>query len=280
MDTQSKKVLVINLTRSEYEIKAFTDINKYIGGISLGKKLYQMFQENDPLIFSVGPLNGFFPFVSKTSVVFKDEGVFKDMYFGGSLSFRLRFSGLDSIVIIGQAKNYTVLDILDGETTFRQKDTDLGTLGLPGKRSVLAFDEKKFLLDEHFATADDSLEKKLNEKRVFGMVVTGTKIFTVDDVERYQDLYAHILGLTKDLSVTSGQNPSCSGCPMGCNKAKVGEIKLDGNVLVHSLVACVYAEKIYSNIGIVFSCLNVLGYDYTHEDLENLPKLFQEISIV
>jgi hypothetical protein len=47
-------------------------------------------------------------------------------------------------------------------------------------------------------------------------------------------------------------------------------------VLIHSLVACHYADKIYSDIGVVFSCLNVLGYDYTHEDLENLPKLIED----
>ena len=69
--------------------------------------------------------------------------------------------------------------------------------------------------------------------------------------------------------------PSCSLCPMGCKKSNEGEI--GGNVLLHSLVACEFAQNIYSDIGIVFSCLNVLGYDYTHEDIENLPKLIEKI---
>ncbi len=61
---------------------------------------------------------------------------------------------------------------------------------------------------------------------------------------------------------------------MGCGKSRVGEI--GGNVLIDSLVACQFADKIYTDIGIVFSCLNVLGYNHTHEDMENLPKLIED----
>ena len=60
----------------------------------------------------------------------------------------------------------------------------------------------------------------------------------------------------------------------GMQKSKVGEI--GGNVLLNSLVACQFADKIYTDIGVVFSCLNTLGYEYTHEDIENLPELIEE----
>ena len=62
---------------------------------------------------------------------------------------------------------------------------------------------------------------------------------------------------------------------MGCEKSQRGEI--GGNVLIHSLVSCAFATNIYSNIGVVFSCLNILGYDYTHEDIESLPTLIEQI---
>ena len=55
----------------------------------------------------------------------------------------------------------------------------------------------------------------------------------------------------------------------------MGEV--GGNVLVHSLCACSYSTKIYSDVGTVFSCLNILGYDYTHEDIENLPKMVDKV---
>lgn len=267
MDTQSKKVLIINLNRQETEIKAFTDLNKFVGGVSLGQKLAQMYPEYDPLVFSVGPLNGFFPFASKTSVVWDKH----DLYLGGSLSFRIRFAGIDSIVILGSLKNPMVLDVIDGELTFRHKDTDLGTLGLPGKRSVLGFNGNELFLDEHFTTFDNLLSEKFIQKNICGFVITGTKVFSVKDMERYKELYSQILNRLGDVNAEKGNNPSCSGCPLGCDKAKIGEVS--GNRLVHSLVACEYASKIYSDVGIVFSCLNVLGYDYTHEDLENLAKM-------
>jgi aldehyde:ferredoxin oxidoreductase len=115
------------------------------------------------------------------------------------------------------------------------------------------------------------------QKNIRGIVVTGTKTYELVDKERYEDLYMKILGRTEDLTVAKSNKPSCAGCPIGCEKSKYGEI--GGNVLVHSLVGCAYAEKIYANIGVVFSCLNVLGYDYTHEDIEALPSLIKETLI-
>ena len=67
MNLLSKKVLFIDLDRQSSEVKTFPDLNKYIGGVALGLRLHENYKERDPLIFSVGPLNGFFPFVSKTA---------------------------------------------------------------------------------------------------------------------------------------------------------------------------------------------------------------------
>ena len=107
------------------------------------------------------------------------------------------------------------------------------------------------------------------------MCVTGTEIYKPENFSSYEKLYYNILNKKSELRVEEGVYPSCSNCPMGCGKSRVGEI--GGNVLIHSLVACHFADKIYSDIGVVFSCLNLLGYDYTHEDLENLPKLIEDI---
>ncbi len=95
------------------------------------------------------------------------------------------------------------------------------------------------------------------------------------DWDKYKTLYAQILERANLVTVDSGFFPSCSGCPKGCSKSKDGE--LGGNVLLHSLVACGFAENIYSDISTIFSCLNTLGYEYTHEDIENLPLHIQEV---
>ena len=38
-----------------------------------------------------------------------------------------------------------------------------------------------------------------------------------------------------------------------------------------------FAQAIYSDVNTVFSCLNVLGYDYTHEDIENAPLYISQV---
>ena len=270
-----KKVLFIDLTKQSFETKSLTELNSYIGGVGIGLRLLYDHLEKDPIVFSVGPLNGFFPFASKTSIVFQNESVIEDLYLGGTLSARIRFTGLDSIVLLGKSQERIIIEVTDENVIFRQHNEDPDKLGLPGKRSVIKPIMDKYLLDDYFTAPENFLENKISEKNVTGIIVTGTRTNEIYDKGRYQELYTTILEQTKSLSVEQDNNPSCAGCPMGCKLSKIGEI--GGNVMVHSLVACTHAEPIYSNIGVVFSCLNILGYDYTHEDIEILPNLIQEI---
>ena len=276
-DSLAKKILYIDLNKSTAMVELNTDLKKYIGGVGLGLKILATHQETDPVVFSVGPLNGFFPFCSKTSIVTNDRGVVEDLYIGGSLFSRIKFADLDAIVIYGTSRKAVILDIQNDEVVFKPADVEPGSLGLPGKRSVMVFvqNNETILLDNYFLAPERILERKLLEKNVFGISVTGSKTFDIVDREKYEELYRKVLSQISRVSVDEGYNPSCVGCPMGCKKSKVGEI--GGNVIPHSLVACTYAEKIFSDIGIVFSCLNFLGYDYTHEDIENFPHLIREV---
>jgi len=274
IDLSAKKVLTLDLNNKTAEAKSFVDLNKYLGGVGLGLKLMEIYTDKNPLVISIGPLNGFFPFASKTSVVLNDGGVIEDLYIGGSLSLRMRFAGLDAIVIFGKADQKAILDIYNTQVTFLGEETDVHTLGLPGKRSVICFEDKKVLLDDYFTTPEKYLEKLFAEKNIGGLVLTGTEVFTPTNFVEYEKLYSILLARKEELEVLSGPYPSCSNCPMGCGKSKVGEI--GGNVLINSLVACQFADRIYTDIGIIFSCLNTLGYNYTHEDIENLPKLIEE----
>ncbi|HNS71481.1 MAG TPA: aldehyde ferredoxin oxidoreductase N-terminal domain-containing protein [bacterium] len=276
MEIVNKKALIVDLNKRSSEVKGLPDLRVYIGGLGLGLALYEMYRDKDPVIFSVGPLNGFFPFASKTSIVLSDDGVMEDLYIGGNLSTRMKFSGLDSIVICGRSEDRVILDISNTSVSIKTSDMDINTLGLPGKRSILSVDYEKnnVLVQSYFSTPDYFLYKTLSEKNIMGMVVTGTEFHKPNNFSDYENLYQNILNKINEVRVEKGIYPSCSNCPMGCGKSKFGEI--GGNVLVHSLVSCHYADKIYSDLGIVFSCLNVLGYDYTHEDLENLPVIVEE----
>ena len=278
MDSLSRatKVLFIDLKKRTCNVELHPDLVEYVGGVGLGLKLFSLYSESDPLIFSVGPLNGYFPFISKTSVVLNKDGLIEDIYLGGSLSFRIKFSGLDAILISGVSKEPVYLDLSDEEVRFVSSDkVDTNTFGLPGKRSVLEFTNNKLLLDNFFTAPESFLDSKFEDKNIKGIVFTGSRTFEIEEKEKYENLYKNILLRTKDLTVEKNNYPSCSGCPMGCHHSKVGET--GGNILIHSLVSCSYAEKIYSDVGVIFSCLNVLGYNYTHEDLENLPRLVQNV---
>jgi len=274
MGNTIKKALIIDLSNQTSEVKSFSDLNSYVGGIGIGLKLFETYKHTDPIVFSIGPLNGFFPFASKTSVIVSDNGVIEDLYVGGNLSLRIKFSGVDSIVVCNKSVENIILDITNTAISFKQGNADISSLGLPGKRSLINLSKKEFLVQDYFSTPENFLENNLIQKNVSGMCVTGTEIYKPENFSSYEKLYYDILNKKSELRVEEGIYPSCSNCPMGCGKSRVGEI--GGNVLIHSLVACHFADKIYSDIGVVFSCLNVLGYDYTHEDLENLPKLIED----
>jgi len=274
MNLNAKKVLVVNLADKTSEVKSYVELHKYMGGVGLSLKLYEIYYNKEPVILSVGPLNGFFPFVSKTSALLNNDGVVEDSYIGGNLSLRIRYSGLDSIVFIGTADCPTIVDIQNTKTLFHPDDIDIGTLGLPGKRSTLKNLGKNLMLSDYFTTPENFLGKALTTKNVAGIVITGTETYTPQDFDRYTQLYHKILARKLELSVEEGKHHSCGNCPMGCGKSQYGEI--GGNVLIHSMVACQYADTIYNDIGTLFSCLNTLGYDYRHEDIEYLPVLIEE----
>jgi hypothetical protein len=273
MDLSSKRVLFLDLEKKTGEIKTFPDLIKYFGGVAMGLRLFELYKDLDPVVFSVGPLNGYFPYASKTAVVLDYGGVVEDIYLGGYLSTRIRFADLDAIVIINKSDQEENIELENERASFRGAGIDLNSLGLPGRRSVLQIKNKQLILDDYFTEGENILAQKLVKKKVGGFVISGTKTFEIKNPEKYSELYKSLLEKTSLLSVEQGFFPSCSGCPMGCEKSKKGEV--GGNVLAHSLVSCQFAEKIYTDAGIIFSCLNVLGYDYTHEDIENLPLLVQ-----
>ena len=165
MDSYLKNILVIDLAKKEADLKTFTDLKEYIGGVGVGTKLYSLYEDQKPLIFSIGPLNGFFPFASKTSIILNSEDGIEDLYLGGSLSYRMRFAGIDSIMFLGKSKSPVVIDIMDGNVTFHDAEISLGTLGLPGKRSTLSL-LSKLTLDEYFEPPEDLLEKEFYNKKI------------------------------------------------------------------------------------------------------------------
>jgi aldehyde:ferredoxin oxidoreductase len=269
---EPKKTLFVNLSQKTAEIQLLPELTPYVGGVALGIKLYSLYKDLDPVVACIGPLNGFFPFASKTCFVVQNDGVMEDMYIGGGLSFRLKFSGLDALVLAGTSSENVILDITNDEVKFLDGHTDFGSLGLPGKKSILQVEADSLLLDGYFGFDSGILDKKFVAKKLAGFSLTGTQRIPILESARYMTLFRDILKQKELVTAEASNCPSCSGCPLGCDKSQTGE--MGGNILVHSLVACGYTEDIYSNLGTVFACLDCLGYNYTHEQLEVLPDLF------
>lgn len=281
MSLQSRKILYINLDDKSSEVKSYENYGEYIGGVGLSAKILKDLNKDDAISFAVGPLNGFFPCVSKTSVLFKYNDEIEELYLSGNLSSRLKFTGLDAVVIFGKAEEKISLDIIDEEVYFKVGlGKSLDSLGLPGKRSAISIKNDLLLLDNYFEAPNEFLKDLLVQKNLKSISITGTKTFEIKNKERYEELYYNLLEKCRKIDIGEKGNPSCFGCPHGCGQARVGEE--DGDVLLHSLVVCSYAEEIYSDLGTVFSCLDVLGYRYVHEDLENFPNvvydLFKELN--
>lgn len=268
-----KKILEIDLEKKTYLLKRRNDLSDIIGGVGLSMKLYNEFRDKKPLIFSIGPFNGFFPYASKTSVFFGVKNKVYDYYLGGSFGSRMQFAQIDAIVILNKSRNDIFLEIQDHKVRFLDYGVDFQSHGLPGRRSIIEFKTNKYLHDNYFRFSGSEADSILNYKKLFGIVLTGTHNYELKNNPEYDLVYKEILSRYEYLTEKKSEFPSCSGCPLGCGKSNFGEIS--GNFLVHSLVGCQFAKKLYSNQDLVISCFNVLGYKYTHEDIEKyLNKLY------
>ncbi len=133
----------------------------------------------------------------------------------------------------------------------------------------------KFFVDNYFSLPDNDLNLVFKKKNISSVVVTGAKTFPVPSNEKYNEIYMDLLDNSKKLLVEKSGNPSCAGCPMGCESSHLGESIPDP--LLNSLVVCSYAKPLFSNVNAVFSCLDSLGYGFNHEDLENFSQLVYDL---
>ncbi len=274
MNYSNKKILQIDLSRKEFEIKTYPELVPFVGGLALGLKLAEMNKDaEDFLCFAIGPLNGLFPSVSKTCIVSYSDRArdLKTFYIGGALSSRLKFTGFDAVTLTGSASDIVYVRINPEGAAFSDSPDALDQWNLPGRNSCFSLNEKSLLLDKYFMSGDSLLVRIFGRKNIGGLVVNSTLNMSLEDFSRYEKLYKELLDKIKKLKVMYGDSPSCVECPFGCGRSQIGES--EGNILAHCLVACDFVSDIYSDLGIVFSCLNALGYEYKHEDLELLPDI-------
>jgi aldehyde:ferredoxin oxidoreductase len=107
------RVLTINLTSGKSTIVEVEGRNEVAGGSGLAALLFNKYGQLDkpwdapeqPLIFTIGPLTGYFPLMSKTVCAFKSpyHNQYAESHAGGRSALALRFADLDGVVITGKA---------------------------------------------------------------------------------------------------------------------------------------------------------------------------------
>lgn len=108
------KVLNVNLSTSKCEITFFSGRAEFIGGSGLAAALFKEYgspeedalHPDQPIIFAIGPLTGYFPLMSKVVMGFKSpyNQQYTESHAGGRFALSLKFAGYDALVIKGRAE--------------------------------------------------------------------------------------------------------------------------------------------------------------------------------
>jgi len=107
------RIVTINLTTGQSAIVDVGGRNEVAGGSGLAAHLFAKYGQADkpwdepeqPLIFAIGPLTGYFPLMSKTVCAFRSpyHNQYAESHAGGRSALALRFADLDAVVITGKA---------------------------------------------------------------------------------------------------------------------------------------------------------------------------------
>ena len=273
MPNFSRQVLTIDLSQREASYGSFADLGHLLGGLGIGLELLRLYRDAHPTVFSVGPLNGLFPFASKVCCLSLLPGKVAESYLSGQSSLMMRFAGIDAIVIKGTSPTPLYLSVYPcGVVDFLDQEdapTKFLKSGIMGRRSQMVFSGSGGLANEYFGI-DEETARKLFLGNLLGLSISGNEVLPILKEKEYKSLYLEILGRGGELDVPFDGKPSCGGCPAGCEFSNLPEQKYD-LILSHCLVTCGFSARIYESVPFVFSCLNILGLPYKHEDLEALP---------
>jgi len=113
------RVLKVDLSTGRGQIEEIEGRNTCAGGSGLAAFLFSRMGHSgrswedpeQPLIFAIGPLTGYFPLMSKVVCAFKSpyHDQYAESHGGGRSALAMRFADLDALVITGKAKRPSCL---------------------------------------------------------------------------------------------------------------------------------------------------------------------------
>ena len=115
------RVLIVDLATGRGSIANIEGRDTVAGGSGLAAMLFDKYGLSDrpwddpeqPLIFAIGPLTGYFPLMSKTVCAFKSpyHDQYAESHGGGRSALALRFTDLDALVVRGRAPTPSCLSV-------------------------------------------------------------------------------------------------------------------------------------------------------------------------
>ena len=115
------RVLRVDLGTGKGQVVTMDGRDLFMGGSGLAALLFETYGKptapwddpDQPLIFTIGPLTGYFPLMSKTVLGFKSpyHNQYAESHAGGRSALALRFADYDALVITGKALRPSVLTI-------------------------------------------------------------------------------------------------------------------------------------------------------------------------
>jgi aldehyde:ferredoxin oxidoreductase len=113
------RVLKVDLGSGRGEVVTLEGRDEVAGGSGLAALLFEKYGHADrpwgdldqPLIFAIGPLTGYFPLMSKTVCAFKSpyHDQYGESHAGGRSALALRFADYDALVFTGKADRLSVV---------------------------------------------------------------------------------------------------------------------------------------------------------------------------
>jgi aldehyde:ferredoxin oxidoreductase len=115
------RVLMVDLGTGRGSVVTVDGRDSVVGGSGLAALLFTKYghmdrpwnDPNQPLIFTIGPLTGYFPLMSKTVCAFKSpyHDQYAESHGGGRSALALRFADLDALVVTGRAARPSVIAV-------------------------------------------------------------------------------------------------------------------------------------------------------------------------
>jgi aldehyde:ferredoxin oxidoreductase len=224
------RMLVVDLSSGTTRVEALPEdlLHEWLGGRGLGVHLLNdhitgdPFDEQMPLVFSVGPLCGTLaPTSSRMSLVTRSPltGTVFDSSVGGHFPLKLKQAGYDALSITGRAPTPVYLEVLEGQVTVRDathlwgkstgevtaalgKQGQVACIGPAGERLVKM---ANIMIGGNDSVGRGGLGAMLGSRNLKAIVVNGSKRPSIADQDRFQKGYEDVVRLLKASPVVMGE---------------------------------------------------------------------------